>query len=189
MLPISPMADGAISESGSTPSMRHSRPASSVRMRSSTMPSISPTTPSRTPVTSSSGGPIASIASANESAWAAGTEMSTARPSMLESDVLAVPEPMFASSRKASSCISVNWLLIGSDDPFLCGDGGGAQRARGREGVAVDDQGDLAARQDGAAGQRRTLRHGRGERAGNELALADQVADGEHEAALGTVDD
>ena len=34
-------------------------------------------------------------------------EMSTGRPSMLDSAVAAVPEPMLASSRSASSCSSV----------------------------------------------------------------------------------
>ena len=68
---------------------------------------MSPTTPRTTPVASASGSPIASTASAIGSTNALGTEMSTLRPSMLDSAVLAVPEPMLASSRKASSWRSV----------------------------------------------------------------------------------
>jgi hypothetical protein len=69
-------------------------------------------------VTSSSGAPIVSIASAKVSAAAAGTAMSTGRPSIPDREVLAVPEPMLASSRRASSCISVKCVLIGSGVPF-----------------------------------------------------------------------
>ena len=64
---------------------------------------MSPVTPRTTAVASASGSPIAPTASAIGSTRAAGTEMSTLRPSMRESAVLALPEPMLASSRSASS--------------------------------------------------------------------------------------
>ena len=64
---------------------------------------MSPTTPRTTPVTSASGSPIEPTASAIGSTKALGTVMSTLRPSMLDRAVLAVPEPMLASSRSASS--------------------------------------------------------------------------------------
>src|SRR4051812_17593034 len=200
MLPISPMADWPISDSASTPSIPHRTAASAAPMSSRTIPSISPTTPITTPVTSSSGEPIISIASVNDTAAAAGTEMSTERPSMPDSEVLALPEPMLASSRRASSWSSVKCLLIGSG--FLSGSGrdgdsgdgggrrgGGHLRAGGRESVAVDDQGDLAAGEHGAAGERRALGDLRRKRAGYQLALADQVVGGEHEAPVGAVHD
>ena len=68
---------------------------------------MSPTTPRTTPVASASGSPIAPTASAIGSTKAFGTLMSTLRPSMLDRAVEAVPEPMLASSRSASSCRSV----------------------------------------------------------------------------------
>jgi hypothetical protein len=63
-------------------------------------------TPSTTAVTSSSGLPTESTASASARASAVGTFRSTERPSMLERAVAAVPEPMFAISRSPSSCMS-----------------------------------------------------------------------------------
>jgi hypothetical protein len=54
-----------------------------------------------------SGAPAASTASASSSAAAFGTEMSTGRPISDDSAVPAVPEPILASSRRASSCMSV----------------------------------------------------------------------------------
>ena len=80
-------------------------------------------------------------------AGASGTEMSTGRPSMLDSAVPAVPEPMLASSRSASSCRSVvlRWVIS---------EAGASLRRRRGEGVAVDDQGDVAVGQHGAAGER-----------------------------------
>ena len=88
--------------------------------------------------------------------------MSTERPSIDDSAVLAVPEPMLASSRSASSWRSVNWVLTGR---FLSavsgGEGGGGDARRGAlaERVAVDDQGDLAVGEHGAAGQGGVLGH------------------------------
>ena len=60
-----------------------------------------------TPVMSSSGVPQASTASASGSASTRGTLSPTSRPSICEREVAALPEAMFASSRKASSCSSV----------------------------------------------------------------------------------
>ena len=87
--------------------------------------------------------------------------MSTERPSSADSAVPAVPEPMLASSRSASSCRSVNWRAHGAG-PFA----GVRRRGRGRgrvarrvgERVAVDDQGDLAVGEHGAAGERGAAR-------------------------------
>src|SRR5689334_5424635 len=101
------------------------------------------------PVTSSSGLPMLPTASAMGRTRAAGTEMSTLRASMLESAVLAVPEPMLASSRSASSWRSVYWVLNGRG-PFSFSD---RQEDVGDR-VAVDDEGDLAVREDRRAGER-----------------------------------
>ena len=113
MLPTSPSADGAYSLPGSTPSIAQIASASAGETSSSTVPSSSPTVPSTIPVISDSASPIASTASANDSARTLGTEMSTERSSSMDSAVLALPEPMLASSRRASSCRSVYWILTG----------------------------------------------------------------------------
>src|SRR5215218_1407283 len=157
MLPISPRAEAASSSSGSTPSSPHSVAASPSPSSSSTVAVMSPWTPITTPVTSRSAGPTASTASANGSAAAVGTEMSTERLSIDDRAVLAVPEPMLASSRSASSWRSLNWELT---EEFLSkrvsgGEGGGGNSG-GRavaERVAVHDQRDLAVGEHGAAGQ------------------------------------
>ena len=56
---------------------------------------------------SASGSPIVPTASAIGSTDADGTVMSTLRPSMLDRAPEALPEPMLASSRSASSWMSV----------------------------------------------------------------------------------
>ena len=109
--------------------------------------------------TSDSGSPAASTASASGSASAAGTEMSTGRPSMLDSAVPAVPEPMLASSRSASSCMSVYWTVRSWRQGSLAT--GRRRRDRRRQRVAVDDQRDVAVGQHGAAGQRPRCRRRR----------------------------
>ena len=108
MLPISLSAGRPSSLPGSTPSSPHSAAASAGVKSISTMPSRSPTIaehdggdrPAR-------GRPTASTASASGSARAFGTEMSTgAADHASTARVPAVPEPMLASSRRASSCRS-----------------------------------------------------------------------------------
>ena len=113
MLPISPSAESPTSVPGSTPSRLHSVAAPLGGTSSSTAPSTSPSTFSMMPVTSCAGSPAASTASASGSANALGTFRSTSRPSICDSEVAAVPEAMFASSRKASSCISVKRGVTG----------------------------------------------------------------------------
>ena len=54
----------------------------------------------------------------------------------------------------------------------------------GHEGVAVDEQGDLAVGEDGGAGHGRQLGEVGGQRAGHELALADERRDRQRDAAL-----
>ena len=71
------------------------------------MASTWPLTGTTTPHTRSSGAPAASTASASSRADALGTDSSIELPSSDESAVPAVPEPMFASSRSASSWRSV----------------------------------------------------------------------------------
>src|SRR3954468_3153886 len=192
MLPISLRAETASSVPGSTPSIPASVAASSTGKTSRTTASMSPASGMATPVTSCSGGPTASTASASGSTSALGTEMSTERPSICDSAVPAVPEPMLASSRRASSCMVVN-VLMGLRGPFeVLGSGGDTGRAIGGgrvDGVAVDDQGDAAVRQDGAAGDRGTTGDVRRRRAGDQLALADEVRDRQREAAVLAADD
>src|SRR3954470_20589098 len=57
------------------------------------------------------------------------------------------------------------------------------------DGVAVDDEGDLAVREHGAAGERGTVAELGRERPRDELALADERLDREREAALAAPDD
>ena len=107
MLPISISAETPISVPASTPSSVHISSASLGVNSSSTDAGISPTTGMTTPVYSASGSPIVPTASAIGSTDADGTVMSTARPSMLDRAPEALPEPILASSRRASSWISV----------------------------------------------------------------------------------
>src|SRR3954465_13564364 len=178
MLPISLRTETASSVPGSTPSMAASEPASSTGKTSRTTASMSPASGIATPVTSCSGGPTASTASASGSTSALGTEMSTERPSIWDSAVPAVPEPMLASSRRASSCMVVN-VLIGLRGPFeVLGSGGDTGRAIGAGGVdrvTVDDEGDAAVGEDGAARYRGTVGDVRRQRAGDQLPLAAQA--------------
>src|SRR3954452_11792392 len=146
MLPISISADSPISVPASTPSRPHICDASLGENNSRTVAGISPTTPRAIPVASASGSPIEPTASAIGSTLAVGTLMSTLRPSMLESAVEAVPEPMLASSRSASSCMSVYWV-----NAIVLSRSGGNGDVDDR--IAVDDQGDLSVRHDRAAGQ------------------------------------
>ena len=103
-----------------------------------------------------------------------------------DSAVPAVPEPMLASSRSASSCRSERAVMVTS--PFGSRSGGDTGRASGAGGVdrvAVDDQGDAGRRR---ARRRRTRRRcsatlGR-QRAGDQLALADEPGDGEGQATV-----
>ena len=132
------------------------------------MAGMSPTTPSAMPVASASGSPIAPTASAIGSTQAFGTVMSTLRPSMLDSAVEAVPEPMLASSRSASSCMSVYWV----NGTVLSGSGGDGDVD---DGVAVDDQGDLPVREHGGARQGGAVGDLGGQRTGDELVLADRA--------------
>ena len=117
MLPISPSADGA--HLGRRPRRRacaHIGSASLGReQQQHGRRSCSPTTPSTMPVTSASAAPIGLDGVGDrQHAARSGTEMSTERPSMLDSAVQAVPEPMLASSRSASSWRSVYWAQRGS---------------------------------------------------------------------------
>ena len=108
MLPISPSAEragvgvGLDAEHGADACARPSSP-----ITSSAVASTWPVTGTTTPHTTSSGAPAASTASASSSADALGTDSSIELPSSEESAVPAVPEPMFASSRRASSWRSV----------------------------------------------------------------------------------
>src|SRR5918995_3422555 len=151
---------------------------------------MSPATPMTTPVTSFSAGPIASTASANGSACAVGTEMSTERPSIDDSAVLAVPEPMLANSRRASSWRSLK-VLTGFLSVSGRGEGGSGRAGRRAlaERVAVHDQGDGAVRQHRAAGERGALGDLGRQRAGHELVLADQARDRDDQARVGGADD
>src|SRR3954447_7205303 len=146
MLPISISADSPISVPDSTPRKPHIWRASLGVKSSSTDAPMSPTTPSTTPVTSASASPIAVTASAIGMTKAFGTVMSTLRPSMLDRAVEAVPEPMLASSRSASSCKSVYWV----NGMVLSRSGGDGDAD---DCVAVDDQGDLPVRHHRAAGE------------------------------------
>ena len=92
---------------GSTPSSAHSVAASSARRAAARRRSRSPTIGSTTPVTSRSASPAASTASASGSARARGHGEVDGAAEQRDSAVPAVPEPMFASSRSASSCRSV----------------------------------------------------------------------------------
>src|SRR5689334_12555236 len=171
MLPCPARAEGPNSSWGSTPGMRHMASASAGGTSSSTVPVISPTIPSTIPVISCSAGPAASTAFANGRACAFGTEMSTERPSMPDRAVLAFPDPMLASSRRASSWSSVYWVT---------GVLSGGEEVGGRlEGIAVDDQRDLAVRHDRRPGQRGALGDLRRERPLDQLALAEQGGDGD----------
>src|ERR671932_921176 len=192
MLPISLRAETASSVPGSTPSMPASVAASSTGKTSRTIASMSPASGMATPVTSCSGGPTASTASASGRTNALGTEMSTERPSIWDSAVPAVPEPMLASSRRASSCMVVN-VLMGLRGPFeVLGSGGDTGRAIGAggvDGVAVDDEGDATVGQHGAARYRGAAGDVGRQRARDQLALADEAGDREREAAVPAPDD
>src|SRR6476620_7847058 len=191
MLPISPSAEIASSVPASTPSIPHRVPPSSTGNTSSTTASMSPASGIATPVTSCSAGPTASTASASGRTTAFGTEMSTERPSSWDSAVPAVPEPMLASSRSASSwrlerAVRRVGVLSGAGSG---GDTGRVTRAGGVDRIAVDDQCDAA------VGEHRAAGHGGGagdagrERAGDQLALADQPGDGEGQATVLAADD
>ncbi len=106
MLPISPSAERPVSVSAWTPSIAQIVAASASGMTSSAVASTWPVTGTTTPHTMCSGAPAASTASASSSADALGTDSSMGQPSSDDSAVPAVPEPMFASSRRASSCRS-----------------------------------------------------------------------------------
>src|SRR3954463_8662388 len=190
MLPISLRAETASSVPGSTPSMAASEPASSTGKTSRTTASMSPASGIATPVTSCSGGPTASTASASGSTSALGTEMSTDRPSICESAVPAVPEPMLASSRRASSCRLERVMVFDSfRKPYSGGDTGRPSGAGGVDRVAVDDQCDAAVGQDGTAGHGGAARDARRQRAGDQLALAHQPGDGQGQATVLAADD
>src|SRR6478672_6006605 len=186
MLPISPSAESAISGSPSTPSSEHSVFALSGSNRSRTVASRSPKTPMMTALTVSSGLPTASTASASSSASAVGTRRSTDWPSMLASAVAALPEPMFDISRRASSWRSVRFIgvvtLLGRSGQFGW-EAGRAATGVGK-GIAVDDEGDLAVREDGAARQGARVADLGRQRAGDQLALADEPLEDEGEAAV-----
>ena len=102
MLPISPRAERANSSPGSRPSMRHmvSASAGGEQQHGAAHVALDAEHDAGHLLLAS---PTASTASANGSACAFGTEMSTDRPSIPDSAVAAVPEPMLASSRRASS--------------------------------------------------------------------------------------
>src|SRR5438093_10393486 len=187
MLPISPSADSATSLPGSHPSRPVISSASSGENSSRTIASMSPKTGSTTPVTTASAGPAASTASASGSATAFGTETSIARPSSPERAVAALPEPMLASSRSASSWRSE--YLVTSGSPLGSGHDWRPVAACLGQGVAVDDQGDVAVREDCPSGEGGLAGELGGKRSGHELALPDQADDGEREAAVGAADD
>src|SRR6185312_14313908 len=190
MLPISPSAEIASSVPASTPSIPHRVPPSSTGKTSSTTASMSPASGIATPVTSCSAGPTASTASASGRTSALGTEMSTERPSIWESAVPAVPEPMLASSRRASSCRLESVMVFESfRKPYSGGDTGRPSGAGGVDGVAVDDQCDAAVGQHGPARDGGGAGDARRQRAGDQLALAHQPGDGEGQATVLAADD
>src|SRR5579875_3287529 len=189
MLPISRSAESPTSVRGSTPSSRHRRALWSGGMSSRTLPPKSPATPIMTAVTSCSGWPQASTASAIGSASARGTEMSTSRASIWESAPAAPPEAMFASSRRASSWESLRLMVTGA--PMGSGGGGDGGRrgevdggwhgrtagARRGERVAIDDQRDPPVGQRGAARYRLPAGDRARQRPRDELSLADELID------------
>ena len=63
------------------------------------------------------------------------------------------------------------------------------RRRRDGQGIAIDDQGDLAVGEDGAARQGGALADGRGQGARDELALADEQLAAERDVALAAADD
>src|SRR5437763_1502894 len=77
--------------------------------------------------------------------------------------------------------MSLYWLT-----KFLSSSGGDGRR---RNGVAVDDEGDLTVRQHGGAGQSGAVGHLGWERARDQLVLADEPRDGESEALVSTAHD
>src|SRR3954462_4087610 len=192
MLPISLSAEMASSVPASTPSIPASVAASSTGKTSRTTASMSPASGMAAPVTSCSGGPTASTAWPSGRTNALGTEMSTERPSICDSAVPAVPEPMLASSRRASSCMVVN-VLMGLRGPFeVLGSGGDTGRATGAGGVdrvAVDDEGYAAVGEDGPARHRGTVGDVGRQPAGDQLPLADEAGDRQREAAVLATDD
>src|SRR5579871_5517571 len=182
MLPISPSAEAANSESGSTPSRPQSTRLLAGEKTSSINPGTSPETGRTTAIACSSGAPSASTASASGRARATGTARSIETPVIDESALAAVPEPMFAISRRASSSSSEK-LVVDMRVPPWWGSG------RVGEGVAVDDQGDLAARQDGGSADCAGAVEGGRKRAGDELALAHERVDLEDDPALAAAGD
>ncbi len=107
MLPISARAEAPSSPSGSVPSMRHSEAASCGGKTMSALPCRSRVMGTSVARTSRSASPAAATASSTGSARTCGTEMSTGLPMSVDRAVPAVPDPMFASSPRASSCCSV----------------------------------------------------------------------------------
>ena len=159
MLPISPSAEAAISSAGSTPSRPHRIAASFSPSSSRTVASRSPTTPMTTPVTSRSAGPIGVDGVGERAAPApSGRRCRRAGPSIADSAVLAVPEPMLASSRSASIWRSVK-----------CGAHGGVlssvRRGRGRERARARPRRARRSRRSGRSGRRAARRRRRGRRA------------------------
>src|SRR3954452_16262301 len=210
MFPTSWSADSPSSVPASTPRSEQRTSASRRPKRSSTIASSSPTIGSTTPVVLESGSPSSSTASERRSATVFGTSTSIGRgrgaptpppaperrsatvfgtstsigrPTSRESAVAALPEPMFASSRSASSSSSVKVVftlfLLG-----CCGETGRAAAIPDRDRVAVDDQGDVAVGEHCAAGDRAAVADLGRQRARDQLALADQAVDGERDAVL-----
>ena len=112
-----------------------------------------------------------------------GTEMSTERPSSSDSAVLAVPEPMLASSRRASSWMSVKLVLTGGS---FCWRGAVRSAASASQStIRAIWPSARTAPPDSAACSADLGR----QRAGDQLALADELGDRERDAGVVGADD
>ena len=193
MLPISPRAERAISGSaGSTPRSVHTVAALGGSKSRTTVALRSPITPSTTAVTSSSGEPTASTASASVSASARGTVRSTVRPSMLESAVAAVPEPILEISRSPSSCMSVS--SISRSSCRVCKFGSRSRPAGRRRRLSASASQStirLIVPSESTAPPDRQLCDpaSAGKRSRHQLALADELLDHQRQPPLGAAGD
>ena len=189
MLPISPSAERPISSSGSTPSRPHSVAASSSPKSSRTWPSRSPLTRMTTPVTRSSAGPsgVDGVGERQRLRVRDGDVDRTGRASTT-ARCWRCPSRCWrarAGRRAGGRCSGAHG---GSFLGQAATAAAGARRALA-ERVAVDDQGDLAVRQHGAAGGRGVLGHLGRQRAGDQLALADELVTATARRALAPCDD
>ena len=146
---------------------------------------MSPLTPMTTPVTMRSAGPIASTASANGQRLRGrdGDVHGAAQHRRQRGAGRARADVGQLAQRVELEVVE----LGGAHGKVLSrrsGEGGGGDARRAlAERVAVDDEGDLAVGQHGAAGQGGVLGHLGRQRAGDELVLADELGDGERRGA------